>query len=305
MPRTPKPPGTQTPSTSAERAARRPRGSAQSSEGTQRILTRASWAKPPARSASVDRQVGVGQVDVLADQRDGDLVRRAGAPGRSRSSHSVQSTSRNGRSEPAHDVGVEALAVQHLRDVVDRRRVGGGDHGLVVDVAHQRDLALDARPGSRRSERQHDRVGLDADAAQRGDRVLGRLGLQLAGRADVGHQRDVQEEAVVPADVVADLAGGLEERQRLDVADGAADLGDHHVEPRPGPRPSAAIRALISLVMCGMTCTVSPRYSPRRSLAITVGVDLAGGDVRRCRPGRCRGSARSGRCRGRSRRRPR
>jgi hypothetical protein len=29
------------------------------------------------------------------------------------------------------------------------------------------------------------------------------------------------------------------------------------------------IRALISLVMCGMTCTVSPRYSPRRSLAIT------------------------------------
>ncbi len=30
------------------------------------------------------------------------------------------------------------------------------------------------------------------------------------------------------------------------------------------------MRCLISLVMCGMTCTVSPRYSPRRSLAITV-----------------------------------
>ena len=30
------------------------------------------------------------------------------------------------------------------------------------------------------------------------------------------------------------------------------------------------IRDLISLVMCGMTCTVSPRYSPRRSLAMTV-----------------------------------
>ena len=41
------------------------------------------------------------------------------------------------------------------------------------------------------------------------------------------------------------------------------------------------MRALISLVMCGITCTVSPRYSPRRSLAMTVGVDLAGGDVRR------------------------
>ncbi len=29
------------------------------------------------------------------------------------------------------------------------------------------------------------------------------------------------------------------------------------------------MRDLISFVMCGMTCTVSPRYSPRRSLAIT------------------------------------
>ena len=32
----------------------------------------------------------------------------------------------------------------------------------------------------------------------------------------------------------------------------------------------ARIRYLISSVMCGMTCTVSPRYSPRRSFAITV-----------------------------------
>ncbi len=29
------------------------------------------------------------------------------------------------------------------------------------------------------------------------------------------------------------------------------------------------MRRLISSVMCGMTCTVSPRYSPRRSRAIT------------------------------------
>jgi hypothetical protein len=39
----------------------------------------------------------------------------------------------------------------------------------------------------------------------------------------------VQEEAVVPADVVADLPRRLEERQRLDVAHRAADLGDHDV----------------------------------------------------------------------------
>ena len=105
-----------------------------------------------------------------------------------------------------------------------------------------------------------DRVGLDTDRAERGHGVLGRLGLQLAGRADVGHQRDVQEEAVVAADVLAHLAGGLEERQRLDVADRAADLGDHHVDARrPRRPPMARIRSLISLVMCGITWTVSPR----------------------------------------------
>ena len=87
--------------------------------------------------------------------------------------------------------------------------------------------------GSSRSDAADDGVGLDADLAQRGDRVLGGLGLQLAGRSDVGHQRDVQEEDVAAADVVTHLAGRLEERQRLDVADGATDLGDHHVDARP------------------------------------------------------------------------
>ena len=181
-----------------------------------------------------DRQVGVGQVDVLADQRDGDrLLGRV---------HPVEQVAPHGpvdvperQAEPADDVGVQALAVQHLRDVVDRRRVGAGDDALGVDVAHQADLALEV--GADLAVGAADqRVGLDADAAQRGHRVLGRLGLQLAGRRDVGDQRDVQEEAVVAADLVPHLAGGLEEGQRLDVADRAADLGDDDVDPPGGPR---------------------------------------------------------------------
>ena len=52
MPRTPNPPGTQTPSTPASAAAA-PSGVAHSSDGTQRIFTRLRWANPPARSASV------------------------------------------------------------------------------------------------------------------------------------------------------------------------------------------------------------------------------------------------------------
>ena len=151
------------------------------------------------------------------------------------------------QAEPAHDVGVEPLAVQHLGDVVDRRRVGSGDHGLLVDVAHQRDLALD-RLRQLAVGPADDRVGLDADLAQRGDRVLGGLGLELTGGPDVGHQRDVQEEAVVPADVVADLAGGLEERQRLDVADGAADLGDDDVDPVISTVPAHGADPFLDLV---------------------------------------------------------
>ena len=52
MPRTPNPPGTSTPSTPSSAAAA-PAGVRQASEGTQSISTRARWANPPARSASV------------------------------------------------------------------------------------------------------------------------------------------------------------------------------------------------------------------------------------------------------------
>ena len=60
-----------------------------------------------------------------------------------------------------------------------------------------------------------------------------------------------------PADVLAHLADGFQEGQRLDVADGAADLHDDHV--RAPSRATRPMRSLISLVMCGMTWTVPPR----------------------------------------------
>ena len=63
--------------------------------------------------------------------------------------------------------------------------------------------------------------------------MLGGFGLELAGRGQKGHQRNVQEEHVVPADVMADLARRLEERLRLDVALGATDFGDDDVRPVP------------------------------------------------------------------------
>ena len=114
------------------------------------------------------------------------------------------------------------------RDLVDRVGGLGRDDRLGGDVGEQRDLLADL-VGDRVVGAQDDDVGLDADAAQLLDRVLGRLGLELARGGQRGQQRDVDVQDVGPPDVLAHLADGLEERQRFDVADGPADLDDDDV----------------------------------------------------------------------------
>jgi hypothetical protein len=196
--------------------------------------------------------------------------------------------------------------VQHAGDVVDRRGVRRGDDAVGLHVAHQADLALhlvgDLAVGA-----QHERVGLDTDVAQRRDGVLRRFGLQLTRRREVGHERDVQEEAVVAADLVPDLPDRLEEGQRLDVADGAPDLGDHDVGPDAvGVRLAHREDPVLDLVgdvrddLHGVAQVLAAAL-----LGDHRGVHLAGGDVGATVQVRGRGTARSGRCRGRSRRRPR
>ena len=67
-----------------------------SSEGTQRRSTRASCGEPAGPHRLGHRQVGVGQVDVLAHDRDRHGPGRGSGRGAGGSSHSSQSTSRNG-----------------------------------------------------------------------------------------------------------------------------------------------------------------------------------------------------------------
>src|SRR5262249_29823808 len=130
--------------------------------------------------------------------------------------------------EELDDDLVEALAVEVERHLVDRLDILGGDDGLFLDVAEERDLRLDTRRQiAVRAAEQH--VGLDADRPQLLDRVLRGLPLELRSRLQVRHERQVHVDDVLPPDVLPELADRLQEREPLDVADGAADLDDDHV----------------------------------------------------------------------------
>ena len=56
------------------------------------------------------------------------------------------------------------------------------------------------------------------------------FGLQFAGARNERQQREMDVDRVVARQIVLDLADRLEERQPLDVADGAADLAQHEVK---------------------------------------------------------------------------
>ena len=166
--------------------------------------------------------------------------------------------------------------MQDQRQLVDVRGVGGVDDRRLGDVAEAGDLALEV-VGDRLLAAAHDHVGLDAAAAQLGDRVLRGLGLLLARRADERHERDVDVADVVAADVVAELADRLEERQDLDVADGAADLGDHHVDVVGGDPLDAALDLVgdVRDHLDGLAEVVATTLGGEHRL-----VDRAGGGVR-------------------------
>ena len=109
---------------------------------------------------------------------------------------------------------------------------GGGvevfHHALLVHVAEGGDFFLYAlfqrylRPAD-------DDVRLDAQAKQLFDAVLCGLGFLLAAGGYVWHQRNVDVETVVPADLALNLAYGFKEGQALYVAHGAADFGNDEI----------------------------------------------------------------------------
>src|SRR5262249_43608587 len=178
----------------------------------------------------VDGEVCVLELDVLPDERDLDFLLSTLPALRQIEPLAELGTPAGEPQLLAHE-RVETFGLKARRHEVDVRNVRTGDDGARVDVGEERDLLADV--GRELLVRAtDDDVGMDTDAPQLVDRVLRRLRLQLPRRLDERDERDVHVDDVLRADLTAELADRLEERQRLDVADRAADLADDDVGGR-------------------------------------------------------------------------
>ena len=220
-----------------------------------------------------DAQVGVGQLDVLADHGHGDDAARAGdAVDGVRQRFEV---GLRGQLEVPGEDPAQAGLLEHQRHPVDGVRVGDRDHRLAGDVAEERDL-LDDLVADRRLGAADDGVGLDADAAECLDRVLGGLGLHLLA-ADQRDQGQVHVEDVLAAEVVLQLPDRFQEGQRLDVADGPPHLHHDHLGLRLAGDPLDALLDLVGDVGDDLHRRAQVVAAPL--LGDHLGVDLAGGHV--------------------------
>ncbi len=145
----------------------------------------------------VHRQVRVVELDVLADERDLDLVVEVAAPLGELSPLAELGGAGLDAELLAHEC-VEALGLEHFRDHVDVGHVGRTDNRMPVYVGEQRDLLPDVIR-ERFGRATDDDVGMDADAAELVHRVLGRLRLQLACSVEERNERDVQIDNVLRA----------------------------------------------------------------------------------------------------------
>ena len=132
------------------------------------------------------------------------------------------------QAELFQDAGVQPLPVHVQRHFVDAGQVFALDHAVLGHVAEGGDL-VQKSPLQMLFRPQDQDVRLDAHPLQFLDGMLGRLGLQFPGRPEVGDVGQVDAQGP-SGEFPAELPDRLHERSALDVADGAADLGDDEVE---------------------------------------------------------------------------
>src|SRR5688572_25217498 len=115
------------------------------------------------------------------------------------------------------------------RNLVNIVCIGGGNDRFRGDVAEQGNLAPDMLV-DRSVGANDNHIGMDSVATEFGYRMLGRLGLELVGAGDEGHESDMEVLNLGPADIVSKLADGFEEGKTFDVADSPAHFRDDHVD---------------------------------------------------------------------------
>src|SRR6266542_661505 len=205
QPREPKPPGTSTPSTrSSSRVAS---SSDMFSASNQRTRTLQPCRTPACLSASCTERYASCSLTYLPTS----------AISTSPWSVSMLSTSER------HSASVPSGA---SRPSLPRTSVSSpccsSTDGTRVDVCEQRDLLADVERQLLARARDDD-VRVDTDAPELVDRVLRGLRLELAGRLDEGDEGHVLVDDVLRSRLAPKLPDRLQERQRFDVADRAAD----------------------------------------------------------------------------------
>ena len=175
------------------------------------------------------RLIAVQQIGVFADDGDAHFAfRRAHGVDDALPARQIR-LGLEGQGEMAQHFAVHAGFVIGNGHGVDRVHVQGRDDRLGAHIAEAGDLAALVL-GDRAVAAADQHLRLDADILQFLDGMLGRLGFQLAGGGDVGHQGEVHEHRALGRQLVAELADGFQEGQALDIADRAADFDQHKVE---------------------------------------------------------------------------
>ncbi len=175
-------------------------------------------------------EIGIVQLDILPDQADG----HGPVGGSAALNHGLPLTKLGGpgpKTQLAADDQGEIVGFEHERRLVQVGKRSVLDDAVRPDIAEHGDLAEDLGL-QRLVAAQDDDVRRDAHALQLFHGVLGRLGLMLIAAGQEGNQGHVDKDGVPAALFETDLTGGLEKGLALDVAGGAADLGDHDIGVR-------------------------------------------------------------------------
>ena len=179
------------------------------------------------QQALVDALVGILQGDVLADQSDAHFLCCALELGEEVVPLRQVGLTFHLETCLLDDDVVQALLMHLEGHLIDGGHVKRLHYGIGADVA---ELCHLLEHGGRQGVlgAQHEDVGLDTFLLQQLDTVLGGLGLELLGSADIGDIGQVHTDAA-PAQFPTQLADGFNKRQCLDIADGTANLGDDEV----------------------------------------------------------------------------